>query len=163
MLYMCTVGLKWNPGNFFCNKVSWNTLPWRTFLKLCGVMMKKRSFSFPTPSKQLHELPAGNNKHPNFEWGGEGEGCIWFCSPEYLIWGRCVSVIHVSDRVCSMGIDCTAVLCMNMVLFVTKIDGIYTVRRWNIYQKLLFSCVYLCNNIYFKKLNLNPQLFFCPS
>ena len=94
MLYMCTVGLKWNTDIYFFNKVSWNTLPWRTFLKLCWVIMKKKSFSSPTPSKQwyavaLHELPAGNYKHPNFDWGGEEEGCIWFCSPEYLIWGQC--------------------------------------------------------------------------
>ena len=89
MLYMCTVGLKWNPDNFF-NKVSWNTLPWRTFLKLCWVIMKKRSFSPPTPSKQwytiaLHELPAGNNKHPNFEWRGEGRVAYGFVPLSALI------------------------------------------------------------------------------
>ena len=47
-------------------------------------------FAPPPPSNNdmpLYELPAGNNKHPNFEWGGVvgGGGRVAFFVPLFAI------------------------------------------------------------------------------
>ena len=47
------------------------------FLRFTDFKREKYSFSSPIPPRNvvpLFELPRENNKHPNFEWRGQGSG-----------------------------------------------------------------------------------------
>ena len=54
------------------------------------INFKRRKYSFPPPSPLcnvvlMFELPIENNKHPNFDWRGQGRGADSFVLESYPI------------------------------------------------------------------------------
>ena len=57
---------------------------------------KRRKYSFPPPSPPynvgpLFQLPIENNKHPNFEWRGQGRGADSFALRSRPIYVQCLN------------------------------------------------------------------------
>ena len=60
------------------------------------INFKRRKYSFPPPSPPcnvvpLFQLPIENNKHPNFEWRGQGRGADSFVLRSYPICIQCLN------------------------------------------------------------------------
>ena len=71
------------------NTVSWNIRPKLGFFYVL-LTSKGENIAFPPPSPPcnvvpLLELPTENNKHPNFEWRGQGKGVDSFVLWSYPI------------------------------------------------------------------------------
>ena len=87
---------------------SWGTSPlhdW-AFLRFTNFRRRKYSFSSPIPSLSvvpIFELPIGTNKHPNFEWRGQGRGADSFVLRSYPIWVQCLNNFVADCRYHSEG------------------------------------------------------------
>ena len=75
---------------------------------------KEENIAFPPPSPPfnvvpLFELPLENNKHPNFEWRGQGRGVHGFLINvlwSYPIWVQCLNNF-VANCSCMQVMTCT--------------------------------------------------------
>ena len=77
------------------DKVSWDTSP-KTGLFYNLLTSKGENIAFPPPSHPcnvvpMFKLPIENNKHPNFEWRGQGRGEDSFVLWSYPIWVQCLN------------------------------------------------------------------------
>ena len=76
------------------DKMSWET-SLKTGLFYVLLTSKGGNIAFPPPSPPcnvvpMFELPE-NNKHPNFEWRGQGRGADSFVLLSYPIWVQCLN------------------------------------------------------------------------
>ena len=74
--------------------MSWDTYP-KTGLFKVLLTSKGGNIAFPPPSPPcnvvpMFELPIENNKHPNFEWRGQGRAADSFVLQSYPIWIQCL-------------------------------------------------------------------------
>ena len=86
------------------------------FLHFTNFKGGKYSFSSPIPSFQfvpLFELPIENNKHPNFEWRGQGRGVDSFVLWSYCIWVQCLD---------SFVADCWLSISFCCLMFVKQVE-----------------------------------------
>ena len=77
------------------NKMSSDTSP-KTGLFYILLTSKGGNIDFTPPSPPcnvvpMFELPTKNNKHPNFEWRGQGTGVDFFVLLSYPIWVQCLN------------------------------------------------------------------------
>ena len=64
------------------------------FLGSTNFKRRKYSFCSPIPSMQCCadvRLPIENNRHPNFEWRGQGTGADSFVLQTYPVWIQCLN------------------------------------------------------------------------
>ena len=84
----------WKGQTAVGDKMSWDTVQnWAFYVLLTS---KGEVIAFPPPSPPskvvlMFELPRENNKHPNFEWRGQGRGTDSFVLLSYPIWVQCLN------------------------------------------------------------------------
>ena len=130
--------------------MGWHTSPYINwaFLSFSDFERKKYSFSppfFPCNVVLLFELPIENNKHPNFEWRGQGRGVDSFVLWSYPIWIQCLNKFVAILVVCFLvlrivllclqsSIDISVRITLRMYTIVTIVSFCQTnhwVEFWN--------------------------------
>ena len=119
----------------------WDTLR-KTGLFYVLLTSKGGNIAFPPPSPPcnvvpMFELPIENNKHPNFEWRGQGRGVDYFVLWSYPIWVQCLN---------NFVADCRFIFLLLKSIFsdnfLYPFKGIKLYAKW-IKRNLLFKLSYL--------------------
>ena len=81
-------------------KISWDTLSEGAFLTFYRLQKEKLSFPSSIPSMQCCAAfqPVENNKHPNFEWRGDGSGVDCF-----VLWSSPIRLQCLNNFVADCG------------------------------------------------------------
>ena len=129
---------------------------WIPFLRFSDFKREKYSFSPPFPPCNvvpLFELPIENNKHPNFEWRGQGRGVDSFVLWSYPIWIQCL------NKFVAIVVVCFLVLRIVLLCFQSSIDISVriTLRMYTIVTIVSFCqtthwvefCSYFFTNLFF--------------
>ena len=93
------------------DKMSWDTLPETQGFFNVLLTSKGVNIAFPPPSPPCNyvvpkfKLPTENNKHPNFERRGQGNGADSFVLWFYPIWVQCLNNFVTDCRLLAMSYD----------------------------------------------------------